>query len=118
MFRAVEDTIDVVANFEGIISLAIQVAEILDKAIDGVRTTDEIFQHIAVELRATAYGLKTLQIVLNEDLRASPPSDEDRRNFNPIIQQRDKLFGQIAVSLNKMGLIAVLDPIDQHQRRL
>lgn len=101
-----------------IISPAVQVAEILDKEIDKVRTAREMIQHIAVELRATAYGLTTLQIVLNEVMKASNDrlfSDEHHRNTNPVLWQNDKIFGQIFVSSRKIGRV---DPIDQHQCRL
>ena len=113
--------IGIIANFAGIISLAMQLAEILDKAVDIAKTADKRVQHIAVELRATAYCLATLQTLLNEDLKTSGDrlfTNEDLRNIDLIAQQCDTIFRHIADSFARMGRVAVLDAVDQHQRRI
>ena len=112
--------IGIIANFAGIISLAIQLAEILDKAVDIAKTADERVQHIAVELRAIAYCLTTLQTLFNADLTASGDrlfTNEDIRNIDLIAQQCDTIFRHIADSFARMGRVAVLDAVDEHQRR-
>ena len=57
--------IGVVANFAGIIGIAIQLAEILEKAIDDTRTADERVQSIANELRVLASILTYLLTLLH-----------------------------------------------------
>ena len=49
--------IGVVASFAGIIGIAIQLAEILEKAMDGTRTVDEMVPRVAIELRLLASTL-------------------------------------------------------------
>ena len=63
--------IGVVANFGGIIGVAVQLAEILKKAVDDTRTADERVQRIAIELRVLASTLTYLLTLLNEDQNSS-----------------------------------------------
>lgn len=108
--------IGIIANFAGIVSLAIQLAELLEKAIDNARTADEKVQHIAAELRKLARGLTALQTLLDEDLKASGDrlfTDEDCRNIHRIVQQCDTIFHQIVISFAKMGRVALPDAVDE-----
>ena len=80
--------IGVVANFAGIIGIAIQLAEILEKAIDDIRTADERVQRIAIELRVLASTLTHLLTLLKENLNLSHHhhfTDELSRNINLIV---------------------------------
>lgn len=111
-----------IANFAGIISLAIQLAEVIEKAIDNAKTADERVQHVAFELRATANALNTLQTVLSEDLKSSDDdrlfTDDNRRNISLIFEQCNPIFGKMAVSFARMGRVIVLDVVDEHQRMI
>lgn len=107
--------IGIIANFAGIISLTIQIAEVLGKEIDNARSADQRVQHIAVELRAIAYVLTKLQTLSDEDLKISNDrlfTDEDRLNIDSIVQRCDKIFRQISVSFSRMGRVVLLDAVD------
>ena len=113
--------VGVVANFAGIIGIAIQLAEILEKAIDNTRTADERVQRIAIELRVLASTLTDLLTLLNEDQNSSHHhhfTNEQSRNINLSVQQCDKVLQEIALSFSKMGRVAVLDITDEQQRRI
>ena len=58
--------IGVVASFARIIGIAIQLAEILEKAIEDTKTADERVQRIAIELSVLASTLAYLLPLLNE----------------------------------------------------
>lgn len=101
-----------------IISLAIQITEILENEIEKARSANRRVQHIAVDLRATAYLLTTLQTLLDEDLKISSDrlfTDKDRLNIDPVVQQCGKIFRQIANSFSRMGRVVELDAVDEHQ---
>ena len=113
--------IGVVANFAGIIGIAIQLAEILEKAIDDTRTADERVQRIAIELRVLATTLTYLLTLLNEDSKSSHRhhfTDEQSRDISLIVQQCGKILQKIALSFSKMGRVAVLDITDEQKRRI
>ena len=113
--------IGVVANFAGIIGIAIQLAEILETAIDVTRTADERVQRIAIELRVVASTLTKLRTLLNEDRKASNDrlfTDEESRNINLTVQQCGKILDEIALSFSKMGRVAVLDVKDEQKWRI
>ena len=96
----------VVVNFAGIIGIAIQLAEILEEAIDDTRTADERVQRIAIELRVLASTVSYLLTLLNEDLKFSHNhhfTNKQSRNTNFIVQQCGKVLHEIALSFSKMG---------------
>ena len=106
--------IGVVANFAGIIGIAIQLVEILEKAIHDTRTADERVQCIAIELRVLASTLTKVRTLSNDRFF----TDEESRDINLTVQQCGKILDEIALSFSKMGRVAVLDIKDEQQRRI
>ncbi len=115
------DVVGIIANFAGVISLAMKLAGILDRAIENARTADEKVRLIAKNLRATAYSLTTVQTLLKKDLLASGDrlfTDEDCRHIVPLVQQCRSILGKITDSFKSMGRVEVLDAVTEDQCKL
>ena len=63
--------IGIIASFAGIISFAIQLAEVLETTLENAKTADERVQHTVVQLRATANAPMTPKTILSKDLTSS-----------------------------------------------
>ena len=109
-----------IASFAGVVSLGIQIAQILQRHISTVAEADDRVLQMAIELHATATSLRTLQLFVQYDKDAEEDTvinAECRQNMDVIIQRCNVVFRKIAVLLAKAGK-AVLSVIDGFQDRV
>jgi len=94
------------ASVAGIVSLAVQIAQIMQKQIDEVRDADERLLQIVHEIQATAAGLSNLQdLLLDEEERPSGRVLNDRchSHIKSVLCRCNVTFRNITVLLSKPG---------------
>ena len=113
------EALGAVGSVVGIISLGIQIAQILQAQINTVRDADAKLLQLVWEVQATASALSNLQDLLLED------KDSDNRIFNDgghhdincIIRRCDYVFRNITALIAKTGK-AALAKVDEFQRQI
>ena len=114
------EALGAVGSVVGIISLGIQLAQILQQQIDSVRDADHRVREIVAELDATASSLSAVQ-----DLQLRDRENSGDRIFNEtgsqaiskIIQQCDVVYRNIVVLVSKAGKEALI-AVDNFQRKI
>jgi len=113
--------IGAMASVAGIISLGIQISQILQKQIDDVRNADERLLQIVHEIRGTAAALASLQDILVEEEKRGFNrrifSVRGRRDIWDAVTRCNGIFRNIAVLLAKADR-AVLAQVDEFQRKI
>ena len=114
------EVLGAVGSVVGIISLGIQIAQILQAQINAVRDADARLLQIVWEVQATASALSNLQDLLLED-RDDPDhrifSDGGHHDIDCIIRRCDYVFRTITTLIAKTGKGA-LAKVDEFQRQI
>ena len=113
------DPLSVIAGVAGIVSLGIQLSEILQKHIKSVKAAPERIQQIVIEIQATAHGIQDLSEFLEKDrLRKSRViSPTGERDFLTVIQRCDTIFRKVTTLVTKAGR-STIEAVDDFQRRV
>ncbi|KAL9124393.1 MAG: hypothetical protein Q9217_006274 [Psora testacea] len=113
------DPLSAIASIGGIVSLGIQVAQILQKEIDAIASAEERLQQMVIELQATAHCLQDLEDFFVRDQATTEPiiNDQGKRDFGSVIQQCNLVFRRVTTIIAKAGR-AVLATIDDFQRQV
>ncbi|MCJ1478875.1 Serine/arginine repetitive matrix protein 2 [Lambiella insularis] len=107
------------ASIVGIVSLGIQLAQILQKQIGDVRDADERLLHIVIEIGATTTSLENLHELLRKDEdnpREQLFSQQGRNDIMVILRRCNAVFRNIIVLISKAGK-GVLAVVDDFQRK-
>lgn len=105
----------------GIVSLGLQLAQLMQAQIDGVRNADERLVQVVFEIRATAAGLNNLQEVLLYERKHSGRKtlrNKDRSDIISIVIRCNQIFRKIIVLIAKSGKETVLAQVDDFQRKI
>ncbi|MCJ1395405.1 hypothetical protein MMC18_008291 [Xylographa bjoerkii] len=108
------------ASVVGIVSLGIQIGQILQKQIDDVRNADLRLLQIVYEIGATATSLQNLQALLLQDEENPSERIFSRQCYQDIVSILNRcnvVFRNITVLVAKSGT-AVLALVDDFQRKM
>ena len=103
------EALGAVGSVVGIISLGIQIAQILQAQINTVRDADARLLQVVWEIQATASALSNLQDLLLEDKGPDNRifSDDGHHDIDCIIRRCDHVFRNITALIAKTGKAAV-----------
>ena len=114
------EALGAVGSVVGIISLGIQLAQILQVQIDATRSADDRITQIVIEIRATASGLQSLQALLLRDAQARNDKifdESGHRDIKTIVDRCNIVFRNVVTLVAKAGK-AVLAIVDDFQRKI
>lgn len=114
------DPLSATASIVGIAGFGIKLAQILQQQVDAISTAAERVEQIAIEIRATASGLKELQRLLREDAGSSANrvfNDGGRMEINAIVWRCNTVFRNLTILLAKAG-DGALSAVDRYQRQV
>jgi hypothetical protein len=103
----------------GVISLGMQIAQIIQAQIDQVRDANERLVQIVFEIRATAAGLTNLEEILLYEKGYKALKEKDHSDLDSVIARCNQIFRKIVVLLAKSGKeAAALAQVDDFQRKI
>ena len=109
------------ASIVGIVSLGIQLAQILQTQLDDIKDTDERLVQLVTEIKGTAYSISQLRDFLQEEEEKSPNDrilvDEGRAEFIRIIERCRVVYRNCVTLLAKAGTTA-LAAVDDFERNI
>ena len=114
------EALGAVGSVVGVVSLGIQLAQILQQQIDSIRGADERVKEIVAELHATAASLGALQALQLRD-EQSPANkifnETGSHAISYVVQRCNFVFRNIVVLVSKAGKEA-LAVVDDFQRKI
>ena len=109
------------ASVVGIVSLGIQLAQILQTQLDDIVDADERLVQLVTEIKGTAYSISQLRDFLQEEEDKSPNDriliDQGRAEFISIIKRCDIVYRNCVTLIANAGTPA-LAAVDDFQRNL
>ena len=105
------------ASVVGIISLGIQLSQILQEQLDSVQNADERLVRVVIELHATADALESVQDLILADHSQELFNEVGRAKISNLLSYCNRIFRNVVVLVAKAGT-AVLASVDAFQRKL
>jgi len=103
----------------GVISLGMQIAQIIQAQIDQVRNANERLVQIVFEVRATAAGLTNIEEILRYEKDYKALKQKDYSDLDSIISRCNQIYRKIVVLMAKSGKeAAALAQVDDFQRNI
>ena len=108
------------ASVVGIVSLGLQLAQILQTQIDDIKDADERLVQFVTEIKGTAYCLAQLRDILQEEEKSPDDrifGDEGHAEFVRIIEKCDMIYRNCVALVVKAGTTA-LAAVDDFERNI